>query len=128
MTEQVSTEQVAPKPSLDPKTESNIATFIHLSIILGGLIPFANIIAPLVAWLKYKDESPKIVHNSLECLNFNITLIAAIIIASLASVILIGIPFLFILPIYAVVMAIVATIKASNGEEYRYPFIFRLVK
>jgi len=42
--------------------------------------------------------------------------------------IVIGIPLVLILLVADVVLVIVATIKASNGELYRYPFCLRLIK
>ena len=43
--------------SLTEKQARNWALFAHLTSFLGYLIPFGNILAPLVIWLMKKNES-----------------------------------------------------------------------
>ena len=39
-----------------------------------------------------------------------------------------GIPLVLVLAVVDVVLVITATVKASNGELYRYPYCLRLIK
>ena len=48
-------------------------------------------------------------------------------ISVLLSFILIGIPMLVILGLITLVCVVLATLKASRGESYRYPLTIRLV-
>jgi uncharacterized Tic20 family protein len=107
----------------------------HLSALVGLIIPFGNILGPLVVWLVKKDTMPFVDDQGKEALNFNITL--AIVIAGLMIVgtvlLVIVIGFLFyliagIIGLAGLVFMVIAGIKANEGVAYRYPFIFRLIK
>ena len=108
--------------------ENTMCALAHLSGFAGLLIPFGNIIAPLVLWLLKKDSDPRIARNSLEALNFQITITGAMVAAYILTFVLIGLPFLFILPVYAVVLMIMAAVKTNKGIDYKYPLTVRLVK
>ena len=99
----------------------------HLSSLAGLVIPFGNFIGPLVVWLMKKDQMPFVNDQGKESLNFQITVTIAAVIAALT--ICIGVGF-FLLPAVAVaalVMAVIAGIKANEGIFYRYPFTLRLI-
>ena len=104
-----------------------IAMFAHLSGLVGIVIPFANIIAPLIIWQVKKDD-PHVNDQGREAVNFQIT----VTLAGIASVILmiVGIGFLLLVAVYvgALVFMIIAAIKSNNGEAYRYPVALRLIK
>jgi len=82
-------------------------------------------IAPLIIYLLKKDESPFIAAHAKESLNFQITLLIAIIVL---IVTVIGALLLWIVGILAMVLIIVATIKASEGKLYQYPATIRFIK
>lgn len=107
--------------------ERNWGMFCHLSIFSGLLIPSANIIAPLVIWLLKRKEMPFVDYNGKEALNFQITYLIAFIVSSVLTTILIGFLMLAVLVPAWVILTIIATVKASNGEYYRYPLILRLL-
>lgn len=109
----------------DSKTFGILA---HVAAFAGCVIPFGNIIGPLVIWLIKKDKLPYVDHHGKEALNFNICFTIYLIAAWLTIFILIGFLLLPAVGIAWLVLVILATIKASNGEMYRYPLIFRLVK
>ena len=107
----------------------------HLSALVGLIIPFGNILGPLVVWLIKKDTMPFVDDQGKEALNFNISL--AIVIAGLMIVgtvlLVIVIGFLFyllagIIGLAGLVFIVIAGIKANEGVAYRYPFAFRLIK
>jgi uncharacterized Tic20 family protein len=107
----------------------------HLSALIGFLIPFGNVLGPLVVWLIKKDTMPFVDDQGKEALNFNITVAIVVaglmIVGTVLLVILIG--FLFyilagIIGIAALVFMIIGGIKANEGVAYRYPYIFRLIK
>jgi uncharacterized Tic20 family protein len=108
--------------------ERQWAMFAHLAALLGFLIPFGNIIGPLVIWLIKKDEMPFVDDQGKESLNFQITVAIAALISMALIVILIGFALLALVAIAALVMTIIAAIKANEGTRYRYPFTLRLIK
>lgn len=102
--------------------------FCHLSALAGFIIPFGNIIGPLILWQMKKTESAFIDDQGKEALNFQITITIAAIVSAILIVVLIG---AFLLPavgLIALVFTIIGAIKANEGVTYRYPFAIRLVK
>jgi len=100
----------------------------HLSALFGYVIPFGNVIGPLIIWILKKDQMPFVNDQGKESLNFqiNVLLLAAIVIASFCT--FIGIVLAPILAVYALAMTVFAAIKANQGVVYRYPFILRLIR
>ena len=107
--------------------EKNWAMLGHLLVLTGFIIPFGNIIAPLVIWLIKKDEMPFAANEAKEALNFEINITIYIIIAALLCLILIGFLILPVLLIANLVFVILAGVKANSGVPYRYPFIIRVI-
>lgn len=107
--------------------EKNMAMLGHLSALSGFIIPFANIVAPLVVWQLKKDTMPFAAEQAKEALNFNITVGIAAVISTILIFVVVGIFLLGILTIAWLVFTIIAGIAASKGENYRYPFALRLV-
>ena len=99
----------------------------HLSALAGFVIPFGNIIGPLVIWMLKKDEFPHVNDQGKESLNFQISLMIYIIAAAILIIIAVGILLLIFLAVYGLVMIIIASLKANEGEKYRYPFTIRLI-
>jgi len=111
------------------KEEQNWAMICHLSALAGFLIPFGNIVGPLIVWLIKRAEMPLVDSNGKEALNFQITVSIAIAVCIPLMFILIGIPLMIIIALGALILTIMAAVKISNGElEYRYPFALRLLK
>lgn len=107
----------------------------HLSAIAGLLgVPFGNILGPLIIWLIKRDDSPGVDVHGRESLNFHISWTIYGIITGISAFILtfliIGI---FIWPILAigwltmVILVVIGSVKASNGQLYRYPLTIRFL-
>jgi uncharacterized protein len=106
----------------------NYAMGVHLIALAGLVVPFGNIIGPLVMWLIKREQSPVVDAAGKEALNFQISCTIYAVISGLLVFVLIGIPLLFLVAIISVVFAIVAAVKASNGEFYRYPLSIRFLR
>jgi uncharacterized protein len=102
--------------------------FAHLAALAGFVIPFGNIIGPLVIWQIKKNEMPFVDDQGKESLNFQITVAIALIVCVLLMVILIGALLLPIVGIGALILTIIGAVRANAGEHYRYPFALRLIK
>lgn len=89
---------------------------------------FFPVLGPLVIWLIKKDESSFIDYHGKEYFNFMISYFVYTFISGILTIIIIGIIGLWIIGIAAFVFTIVAAIKAFEGKEYRFPWIFRLIK
>jgi uncharacterized Tic20 family protein len=126
----------APPP---PNPESSARTWnmlCHLSALAGLLgVPFGNIIGPLVVWQLKKNEFPSVEIHGKAALNFQITMTIALAVSAAAMVmgffLCIGwllLPVVILIALAGTVFAIIAGIKASNGEDYKYPWSLELVK
>lgn len=102
--------------------------FAHLSALAGLIIPFGNVLGPLIIWQIKKNEFPFVDDQGKEALNFQITVAIAAVVSMILTLILIGILLLFAVGIAALVFSIIAGIKANEGQYYRYPFTLRLIK
>jgi uncharacterized Tic20 family protein len=101
----------------------------HLIALCGFVIPFGNVLGPLVLWLIKKDSMPLVDRHGKEALNFQITVLIAAIASALLMFILIGFVLLIVVGIGALVLTIMAAVKVANGElDYKYPFALRLIK
>ncbi len=107
----------------------------HLSALVGFIIPFGNILGPLLVWQIKKNEIPSVNVHGKAALNFQITVTIAIFIgmavAILLSFIRIGFllfPLVILIGLAGLILAIIAGLKANNGEEYQYPYSLNLVK
>ena len=111
------------------KDEQNGAMICHLSALAGFVIPFGNVIGPLVVWQMKKDTMPLVDQHGKEALNFQITVAIAAIISMVLMLVIIGVFLLMIVALGGLVMTILAGIKVANGElNYKYPFALRLIK
>ena len=120
------TPQTTPQYS---KEEQKWAMICHLSALAGFVIPFGNILGPLVVWLMKKDTMPLVDQHGKESLNFQITVAIAALICVVLMFVLIGIVLIFVVGLGALILTIMASIKVSNGElDYKYPFTLRLLK
>lgn len=110
------------------KDEKNWAMFCHLSALAGFIIPFGNLIGPLVLWQMKKSESAFIDDQGKEALNFQITITMAAIVSIILMIAIIGAFLLPVVGLFALVFTIISAIKANEGVLYRYPVALRLVK
>jgi uncharacterized protein len=99
-----------------------------LAAILYVVSLFFPIIGPLVIWLLKKDESSFINYHGREYFNFFISYTVYSVISGILVFLLVGILLLWVLGIMALVFTIIAAVKAYEGNEYRFPLVFRLIK
>ena len=119
---------VSPTPP-PPNSEQNTwAMFCHLSSLSGYIIPFGNILGPLVVWLMKKETMPLVDDQGKESMNFQITVAIAAIVCIPLIFVCVGIFLLIAVGILDLVFTIIAAIQASKGTAYRYPFALRLIK
>jgi len=99
-------------PSKDAKMW---AMLCHLLAIFTGFI------APLIIWLIKKDEDAFVDAHGKQALNWQFTVLIALIVSGLTWFLCIGV---FLTPaIYVcnIVFCIIAAIRANDGQPYKYP-------
>lgn len=124
----------------DPRTSGgrlssetrNWAMAAHLSAFLGAWV-FLAFAGPLVVWLLRRDDDPFVAEHAREALNFNLNLLlwltAAIVfvVATIGFGVLVVVPIGLVIGLTWLILTVVAAVKASNGERYRYPLTIRFV-
>jgi hypothetical protein len=115
-----------------PPVQSNPARtwemLCHLTALAGFIIPFGNIIGPLIIWQIKKNEFPSVDAHGKEALNFQISMMIYALVSFVLVFVVIGFFLLFAVAIANLVLVIIASIKANKGEAYRYPLTIRLIK
>lgn len=104
------------------------AMFCHLSALLGIWVPFGSLIGPLILWQMKREMDPFVDDQGKEALNFQISVAIASAICLLLMVVVIGFFLFGLLAFGALVLTIIAGVKANEGQVYRYPFTWRLIK
>lgn len=129
-----------PAPSDAPSAEERQwAMFAHLSALAGAVLTGAFggwgfFIGPLVIWLVKKDTMPFVNDQGKEALNFNITVSIIFVVLWILTVMTLFIgailtfPLMLVIGVAALVLIVIASMKANEGVAYRYPFTLRLVK
>ena len=100
----------------------------HLSALSGYVIPFGNLIVPIIIWSMKKEEMPMVDEHGKEVINFQISMTIWMIIAGVLIFVLIGIPLLIVLAILQVVFVIIGAVKADSGQLYKYPMTIQFIK
>jgi uncharacterized Tic20 family protein len=109
-------------PAPVSRDDLNMAMLCHLLAI------FTTFLGPLIIWMIKKDESPFVDRHGKEALNFQLTVMIAFVASGVLSFLCIG--FLLVPIVWTVdlIFCIIAAVKASQGEEYRYPITIRFVQ
>jgi uncharacterized Tic20 family protein len=137
--------------------ENTNAFLIHISAFAGFIFPFGHIIAPLIAWQTLKDRSVFLDEQGKEAVNFNLSYTLYLFLLSIAFIpFAFGsifrnwnnmqhhINFDFnmhnifgfigfgsitgIIYLIGIALVIIASLKAREGENYKYPFTIKFVK
>lgn len=127
-TQQSGTVGTGTMPTATTKDERTWAMLCHISSLSGFIIPFGNVIAPLVIWMVKKDEFPLVADQGKEVVNFQISLTIYLLISVALIILLIGIPLLIGLGLFDLIVTIIGAMKANEGVKYRYPLAIRLIK
>lgn len=147
-------ENVLPPPS-DPtlqESERHWAAVAHLGALILALLTswiagVAGVIGAGAVYLIKREDSPFVAEHAKEAINFNLSMLIYVAAAIAIGIALIGATVLTLglgilltapaglvlllalagLAVLWLVCSIVATIKAFNGERYRYPLTIRLL-
>ena len=127
--------QVPPLVGIADKDVRTWSMLCHLAALAGLVVPsVGTVVGPLVVWLIKRNDHPTIDANGKESLNFQISMFIytwALGLTGLATTfLLIGFGILalaFVAGIVGLVYSVIASVKVSNGESFRYPFTIRFL-
>lgn len=106
---------------MSPADEKMWATLVHI----GGL--FFSFVPALIAYLVMRDRGPFVRAHTAQALNFQLTVLIGALVGSILLFVLIGFFVLIAVGILDLVLSIVAAVKASQGQWYRYPLTIPFV-
>lgn len=111
----------------DPARSWNVAC--HLAALTGLVSGVGFIVGPLVVWLLKKGDYPSVDRHGKESLNFQLSVLIYSLGLFVISFFTCGltVPLILALVVAQVVLVVVASVKVSNGEDYRYPLTIRLI-
>ncbi len=114
-----------PAPFEASSNSRNLAMLSHLSAFVA-FIGIPSLVGPLVVWLLNRDD-PYVEAQAKDALNFNISFLLYGVVAAISIIILVGILALPAVVVTWFVLVMVASVKAANGENYRYPLTIQFV-
>ena len=122
-------------PPANPDAHRQWDMWCHLTALSGLIVPFGNLIGPLIIWQTKRNEFPSVDEHGKESLNFQISaliyLLGGGVLALLGAFFCVGfllVPVLIAIHLGALILAVIAGIKANDGILYRYPLNLRLIK
>lgn len=105
------------------KDDSNACVFMALLSIVFGALP-----SMFFWWYYSKKQRWWVVEQAKRMLNFQITLFLSALVATLLTFILVGDVILALIPAANIIFPILAAIKLSKGNVYRYPLTYNFYR
>ena len=117
------------------REERTWALIAHLGgpaglLLSAGLFGF---LVPLVVWLAKRDDSDFAAHQGKEALNFQLTMFLLHVSAWMFVLLTLGVGILVVWPLFlalwlgALILGVVAAVRAHGGTRFRYPLTLRIV-
>jgi len=116
------------QPSGDP-SQYKWGMAIHLSALIGLLLPLGLVLGPLIIWMLKKNDSAFFDKQGKKAVNFQLTvLIAAFLFALLGAAIKPLFALAFMAGLAGLVFAIIAGLSVYKKGDFDYPFSFKFIK
>jgi uncharacterized protein len=116
----------APPPAYPTDDERNWAVAAHLGSFVAAWVAL-GFLAPLTVLLVKGNSSAYVRHHAIESLNFQLNALVWALVGFVLLFALIGFLLLPLVGLWYLTFVILASVRASRGEAYRYPLILRLV-
>jgi len=101
---------------------------LHLSVLLGYMVPVAGLLAPILIWQLKKGEMPELDDHGKMVVNFMISMLIYSLISFVLLFVFVGVLCYIALFIMGIVFPIVGGIKANHGELWKYPLVISIIK
>jgi uncharacterized Tic20 family protein len=113
-------------PPMSPDQERLWGMLAHLLSFVAAYLAL-GFVAPLVVLLVFGPRSAYVRAHAVESLNFNLSWLLYAIVGGILLIIGIGLLILIALGIAYVVLVIIASVQANNGQFFRYPLTIRFI-
>ena len=98
----------------------------HWSALVAAFVALA-FLGPLLVMLVKGNESTWVRRQAVESLNFQLSVLVYAIVAFVLVFVLVGFLLLPLVGLFWLIFTIIGSVKASNGDDYRYPLTLRMV-
>ena len=98
----------------------------HVGSFLGAGAAL-GLVAPVLVLLAKGSDSAYVRRHAVESLNFQINALVYTVVLVLLSFAVIGVPLLVAYGIFYAACVLVGTVRAFDGQDFRYPLTIRLV-
>lgn len=105
--------------------EKAFLMLMHLSQLLGFIVPGAGLVLPIIMWATNKDQSNNVDLHGKVILNWMISAFIYSIICIILTFAVIGIFGFMILALIGVIFAVMGAVNANNSELWHYPLSFK---
>ncbi|QSX35569.1 DUF4870 domain-containing protein [Shewanella avicenniae] len=105
-----------------------MGVLVHCASFAGYLIPFGNVLGPLIVYLMKREDSSFIEACGKNCLNFQISMLIYFAISAVLAFVLVGFVLLGLLGLLNLIVTVIAAIKASEGKVFHYPLAIRFLR
>lgn len=127
--ENIQQAQKSEEVSKDARTWAMLCHLAGLGWLLVWIVPVVGgVIGSLIVWQVKKDEDTFIDEHGKEAVNFQISMLLYWIISVCLCLGCIGFVLVPIVTVVDIIFAIIAAMKAGNGQSYHYPLTIRFVK
>jgi len=123
-----------PDTQMPSQSSRNTATFAHLSLLISALLSLGILVfvGPLVLYFIAKDNDPFARRAAAAAFNFAVGLavgaFAAVVIAFTLILLPVAVVLGCVILILSVVCPILGAVRASKGQDYKYPFSLNILK
>jgi uncharacterized Tic20 family protein len=118
-----------PSGPLSPtREERQWAMLCHVSAMLMYVTVIGGLVAPFVIWLLKREEMPFVADQGKETVNFQITILLALLAAAVLFLIAVGFVLFWGLLAFHFVVTLIAAMRVTEGVAFRYPFCWRVLK
>ncbi|TKX81510.1 DUF4870 domain-containing protein [Halorubrum sp. SD626R] len=101
--------------------DTTLAALSHASAL------FASFLGPILFLVLADDDDELVKRNAKNSLNFQIVVFVALMIAGVLSFVFVGLLLFPIIAIADLILVLIATVRANDGEVYSYPYTPKIV-
>ncbi|PCI46395.1 MAG: hypothetical protein COB51_07225 [Moraxellaceae bacterium] len=101
---------------------------MHLSQLSSVVVPGLGVILPIAMWATNKEDHVEIDHHGKNILNWIISVVIYSLISGALLLISVGVLGFVAIAVCNFIFAIIAAVKANNGEVWSYPLSIKFFK
>lgn len=126
----------APPPPANPESQARTWNmWCHLSVLSAFIVPFGNLLGPFLVWQIKKNEIPSVEAHAKAALNFQLTVLIALVVGAAITFILAFVcvgyvlfPVVGAIGLCGIILPIIAGVRANDGVDYKYPYTIEFLK